>query len=164
MDQSQGEVWAVLLPVLVGGGLALLGSLLGPMLQQWWAGRTETQKLRVERFEQLLATLHAHDHWLELRRLQLAFGREDVKEQAPLHKTRSIAALYFPHLLAELNKLTIQAKRYEVWMAEAQRRRLDGKLSEVNHGFDEAYDGYLTSLHEFQRFAIDYAVKRKGKV
>jgi hypothetical protein len=69
------SVLLVLLPVVVGSVLALLSAAYAQKLQS----KTDKEKRRAEKFEELVTALYEHDHWLEDVRNYRVLGEEAPK-------------------------------------------------------------------------------------
>ncbi|TIS51767.1 hypothetical protein [Mesorhizobium sp.] len=158
------SIWSVLLPVLVGGGLTLLGVALGPAITQWLESRSASQTTRIQRFEELLSLLQQHDDWLTMMRLVQAYGEKHDLPPEPLPKAFAISAIFFPEFLPDLRKIDSATRAYSLWMARAAQRRLEGKISEINDGFDAIYLSYAKTHQDARDRVIGHAVSQKGKV
>jgi hypothetical protein len=64
---ANSSIWIVLLPVIVGGLIAILNGFLGPFLIQRVKDVADKKRKRVEKFEELVAAVYEFDHWLEKR-------------------------------------------------------------------------------------------------
>ena len=158
------DVWSILLPVIVGGILAALGGAIGPVISHMLGSRTSRQSTRTQRFDEMMASVYAHDHWLELQRRALAFGESLEVGPPPIYKARAIALTNFAELILPIQKLDSASSGYQFWMVGAGQKRLNGELASLNDGFRETYKIWLEAFHEFQNAASEYALKRKGKV
>lgn len=161
---TTASIWPVILPVIVGGLLALMGTLAGPAATQWLANRRAQQQHRIERFEEMLAQVYAFDHWLDRKRNERLFDGAEVNESSPIHRATAIAALYFPDFIVELHKVEAAADQYEMWMLKAVQKRLNREFSTINDGLESAITPYRAAFAAFQTSAQAYAAKRGGKV
>ena len=164
MPVEATDQWSVLLPVIVGGGLALLGVAVGPAITQWLESRSASRATRIQRFEELFGLLQQHDEWMNLKTRINAFGEKHELPSEPLAKAFAISAIYFPEFLPELRKLDFVTSNYGVWTNEAAMRRLAGKMSTINDGFDDAHQPYARALNEMRDRLIEYGVSRKTRV
>jgi hypothetical protein len=164
LPAAETSIWSVLLPVLVGGGLTLLGVAIGPAITQWLSSRTATEATRIQRFEELLDLLQQQDEWLNLQRRVNAFGENREIPPEPLSKAFAVSAIYFPNFLPDLRELQTTTRIYSLWTTQAGSRRLAGKIDSINDGFDAVYSPYLKTLEATRNRITEYAVSRKGKV
>lgn len=159
------NVWAVLLPVIVGGLLGVLGTTFGPLIAHWQATRTANQKHRVERFEELLGAVYANDLWLEHKRSEWIFNAPAERTMAPLSRAISIAAVYFPELVQPLRMIEYTGRSYQLWMIDAStKQRIQPGVDISKEEFSTAYDPYLHAFTEFHNLATQHATNRKGRV
>ena len=158
------DQWSVLLPVLVGGGLALLGVAVGPAITQWLESRSASAATRTQRFEELLELLQRQDEWLSLNRSVSAYGEDHEIPPEPLYRAFSIAALYFPQFLPDLQEIQALSSACSLWTSQAGMRRLEGRTSEINQDFQAVHGPYVNATDKCRRRIIAYAVERNGKV
>jgi hypothetical protein len=105
----------VLLPVIIGGGIAIVGGLIGPPFLHHLQQKAEKKRKRAEKFEELIATLYEHSHWLkEMQNVRL-FGAEDKNVMSPLAKVQAISTVYFPDFEDQIRQLDIAADQYDLW-------------------------------------------------
>lgn len=149
--------WSTLGPVIVGGAIGIIGTLVGPTLTTWLNDETAKKKQRVEKFAELIAIIYEHEHWLDMYRGVTVWGTEMTLGPSPLPRAIAIAAIHFPQFNARLDELSSETSKYQYWMLEAAQRRLANKLSEVGEGFRAAYDPFrlkhLQVLDELKKFA-----------
>ncbi|QGG89070.1 hypothetical protein GH983_00615 [Agrobacterium sp. MA01] len=112
----------------------------------------------------MMASAYEHDHWLDLKRRSLVFGERLEAGPPPIYKARSIVLTNFKDLVQPIKKLDAASSGYQAWMASAGQKRLNGEVSALTNGFDEAYKNWLAEFLKFQDSASDYAITRKGKV
>lgn len=160
----ENAIWPVLLPVIIGGILAIVGGAVGPAISHLLPHRSSLRADRTSRFEALLASMYAFDHWLDLTKNAIAFGAEADLGPPPISQTVSIASLYFPNLLDSVRAVEIASVSYKSWMSQAGQRRLSGETLKINDGLEEAYRPYLRALNGFFDAATKYASDRNGKV
>src|ERR1700680_1778044 len=58
----------VLLPVIVGGAIGIVAGLIGPYFIQRAKDAAERKRKRAEKFEELVAAVVEHGHWLDALR------------------------------------------------------------------------------------------------
>lgn len=154
--ETNTSVWLVLLPVIVGGIIGLAGGLIGPPFVHHLQTKAEKKKRRAEKFEELVAALFEHQHWLQTMRNVRLFNAEDKNVVSPMAKVQAISSVYFPEFDAQIRELDLAGDNYELWMMNAQQKRIkeDDKFAE---GAVEAYQAYfkklLSLLQELKTFA-----------
>jgi len=138
-DVSTGsDIWPVLLPVIVGGALAAFGGAVGPVISHILGAKAAWQTARTQKFDEMLASVYEHDHWLELKRRALVFGERLEPGPPPIYKARSIALTNFEELVLPIRKLDLASSQYQSWMARAGQKRLTDEVSSLADGFDQA--------------------------
>lgn len=161
---TNSDVWAVLLPVLIGGALPIVGGLISPLLQHALSTTKSRSEKRLARFEALLQGIYDLEHWLENQRLMRLSDKQIEAGPSPIHRARSIVMIDFPELKEPIRKLDVAASSYMMWMMEAAMRRSLGEIDKVRDGFNEAYGAWLDAFRGFEEAAAEYYEKRKGKV
>jgi hypothetical protein len=147
----------VLLPVIVGGGIAIIGGLIGPPFLHHLQQKVEKKKRRAEKFEELVATLYEHDHWLQMMQNVRLFGDEDRNVMPPITKVHAISLVYFPELEEQITKLDVVTDKYKLWMSTAAQKRLKGDKTFADDAgimyrlYSEEFHSLLRELGEFAR-------------
>ena len=103
--------WATLVPVIVGGAIAVVGGVLAPAISRSLDDKSERRKKRVEKFEELVGALFEYDEWLDDIRDIRVFGREQLEPPSPLAKTQAIAAIYFHEFNGDLAEIGLSPVR-----------------------------------------------------
>jgi hypothetical protein len=157
-DAAAASTLVELIPVIVGGAIAIAGGLIGPPVLHLLERHTAKERKRAEKFEELVTTLHEHSHWLDSLKGFRVFGREGQEPPSPMAKIRTICTVYFPQFDTTMSELEIQSRGFEMWMLDAGLKRLQGgKVSEMKTGMAETYNPYfkkfLSVQKELQAFA-----------
>jgi hypothetical protein len=158
-DASSPEVLSTLVPVAIGGVIALAGTWLAPWVSERHKERTQRKKRRAEKFEELVAAIFEVDHWLENLRQTDAFGKEFTSAASPFWKVHAISAVYFPEFEGEIDKLDLATSQYRLWITEAGQRRLARQTDKMYDGFNEAYIPYSQKRDELLKVLKEFAVK-----
>jgi hypothetical protein len=155
-DASSPGMLATLLPVLVGGALALAGSWLGPWLLERRKENAETRKRRAEKFEELVEAVFEFDRWIDHGRQHYVYGKDVPDAVSPFWKVHAISAAYFPQFDGAINELSLASGNYRLWMTKAGARRIGSESGKANDGFTDVYapyaekrDALLKALKEF---------------
>lgn len=135
MTPSAHSIWDTLLPVIIGGGIGVIGGLAGPPLSHWLAGKAETRRVRTEKFEELLSLIYQQIDWMSLLANSKMFGDKDLSGANPLSKAQAIAAIHFPDLNEELMILELKSTELKVTMLDFA---IEGK-SYMDKGASEKY-------------------------
>ena len=101
-DPSIYEEVAKVIPVVIGGLLAVGGGIAGQFITHRLTETREKTKLRRERLEALVKALYAHEQWLDAKRNTMVFRNEDHDTPSPLDEARMLQALHFPELASTL--------------------------------------------------------------
>lgn len=158
------SIWAVLLPVIVGGGIATLGGAVGPLLSHLLTARSSIKAKREKEFERVVEAMLEHDHWLDLKKNAVVYGEAREIPYPPIRRAVAAVSLYFPELLSSMRELDKTSSAYQQWMHGAAQRRLRGEISTLNDGMSDAYAPYLQARIAFEIAVAKYAADRKGKV
>lgn len=94
-----------LLPVLLGGLLALSGGVLGQMITHRLTKAREAESLRRQKGEAFVKALYSHMQWIDEKRTTMVMNLKDHDTPAPLDEARMLQRLYFPELASELKAI-----------------------------------------------------------
>ena len=151
-----------LVPVVVGGLLAMGGGVVTggiTLIVNAIQSRKDKEKRRTEKFEELVTAVYEFDTWLEDKENIRAFGKEGDIKVSPFAKIEGISAVYFPMFLKKIKEVAMTSSKYEAWMAGAGYKRVSGKVSEMNDGLSEVFDGYAARrdelLEELKKYAVE---------
>ncbi|MBM6397903.1 hypothetical protein JQC79_19310 [Ochrobactrum anthropi] len=158
------ETIITLLPVMVGGIIALLGGIAGPLVSHFLASKKDRRRERIEKFEELFSLLGSHQQWMEKERLRMAFGRPIEISPSPLLRANAICSIYFPEMKRILVDLEYPSANYLAWAANAGERRTTGRITEMNEGLMESYTPYITKWTEAVDKFSEYAVQKGDKI
>jgi hypothetical protein len=158
-EPSSPSLLVTLVPVIVGGAIALAGSWLGPLFSDRRKEAAEKRQRRSAKFEEMVAAVYEYDHWIDKMRDEALGSTLPPLPISPMAKIEAIAAVYFPQKftkqIADVNRATIG---YTFWMAKARQRRLAGlSADQVTEGMTEAYQPYMRAkdalLDDLRKFA-----------
>ena len=152
-----GSVLATVVPVMVGGLIAIAGG--GGT--QWYLHKLKSEEekkaKRAAKFEEIVGALHEHKHWLTVKESERLFGVEGTKLPSPLGKASAIACLHFPEIKPSIKDLQGLSTKYELWMLERMGERLAGKevsregMIELFKAFGWKFDEVVSALEELAR-------------
>lgn len=137
------EIWKNMLPVIVGGAIAILGSL----ITQLWLHRLNEKALskrkRAEKLEELVCRIYQHDKWLNLLQSGAVFGAQvQDPELRPLGQAHAIAAVHLLELLPAFDVLDSKSIEYERWMYDKAMFRVSERQAPFIGDIKDVYDPY----------------------
>jgi hypothetical protein len=150
-------MFAVLLPVIVGGVIAIAGGLIGPPYLHHLQQKAEKKRKRAEKFEELIATLYEHNHWLLAMANVRLFGGEEIKVVSPMAKVQAISSVYFQEFEKQITQLDVVADKYELWAMEARQKRIQNDptyaagAAEAYQPYGQKFNSLLRELREFAK-------------
>jgi len=148
-----------LMPIVVGGLLAIAGTIVGVMgsvIVSFLQNKREKAKKRAEKFEELVAAVYEHRHWLEVAQHIRVFGKEENLPLSPATKLHAISTVYFPELEQSIERLLSEARDCEAWMLKAGLKRMKGDPSYAD-GLDDAYRPYLSQVDRLLKYLREKA-------
>jgi hypothetical protein len=147
----------MLLPVVVGGLIAIIAGLVGPYFIQRAKDATEKKRKRAEKFEELVGAVYEYDHWIDTTRNIRIVSDDREITVSPIAKIRAISVTYFPEFERAVEELQTAGLRYGMWMLQAGQKRLQNE-PEALAGHEEFAKVYvekrqslLTELRSFAR-------------
>ncbi|WP_296435562.1 MULTISPECIES: hypothetical protein [unclassified Rhizobium] len=161
---TAASIWPVLVPTIAGGLIAALGGAIGPVVSHFLTARATRRDMRRQRFEDVIAAVYEHEHWLNLTRRATAFGEPLIVGAAPINKAIATALLHFSDFMPALRKLDVASTTYSQWISNAGHKRVTNEISSINDGFSEAYQVWLVAFVKFQEDAADYIKTHHGEL
>jgi hypothetical protein len=113
-----------LLPVIVGGAIALAGGVIGAGATHFFTARRDRAAAKRERLEKLVTAVHDLNIWAKKNDNYYLFGRDEVLEQPPMATVMTVTRLYFPDLKPEATALDNAVDAYVLWLMEGAKLRL----------------------------------------
>jgi hypothetical protein len=140
-----GDV-ADLLSVVIGGLLAIGGG----AGTQWYLHKLRTEEerrgRRAAKFEELVAALYEHEHWLQIDTRIKVYGEASERTVNPIAKIEAITAVYFSEFMDDVAKLRRAATQCEAETSKAALQRIQGKTEGLGKAAVEAYSPYQDCL------------------
>ena len=144
---SFGQLLAVALaPAAVTGIVGITAGVVGPWFLEARKKETERKNKRAEKFEELVAALFEHKHWLDVMEQIWVFGEPEKRTVSPFAKVHAISRVYFPLFEARIKELDALALAYQTWMYDAAKKRIANKGMPSIDGLEEVYNPYATKL------------------
>jgi hypothetical protein len=147
-----------LVPVIVGGLLAIAGGAVTTVLLHFMRIKTEKKNKRAEKYEELVAAIYEYDHWLDKKKSIRVFGEEGELAPSPFAKLHAISTAYFAEFEEKIRDLERAADDYELWMSKAAQRRITGEPPQsYAANFMDVYGPYAEKQHELLRALKEFA-------
>jgi hypothetical protein len=143
---SFGQLLTIALaPAIITGVVSVVASMFGPSRAEASKQRAEDRKRRAEKFEELVANLYEHKHWITLAKDIRVFDASKDLGVSPIGKIRAIATAYFPSLHVAVLSFDAAAAGYEAWMFGARVKKLNN-IPQFNSGFEKPWADYLAAF------------------
>lgn len=149
-DPSIYDELAKVIPVVIGGLLAVGGGIAGQFFTHRFTENREKTKLRRERLESLVKALYVHEQWLAAKWNTMIFRNEDHDTPSPLDEARMLQALHFPELAQAI--LAVQQAQVPMLEFIGQQRlaRMKDQAAWIEEWstapYNEAYKHYLLAV------------------
>ena len=122
---ESSSVIASLLPVAIGGLLAIGGAFSGTLLTYLLNQRSQRKKIKREKLEQLLSAANKTEHWLDQYKNTSLRGIEENIGPSPISEVEYLSALYVNELSLEVTRLSYTAAKYFEFIATTNSKRLE---------------------------------------
>lgn len=140
-----------MIPVLIGGGLAIVGGILGHILMHLLESKRESKRIMRSKAEDFVKAIYRHASWLEEKQNCL-FKQESHDSPSPLDEARMIQRLYFPEaseLMVQISQAQLPLLKFLGEQRIKQMKDLQKWIDEWNaEEFYKAYEGYLNIINE----------------
>jgi hypothetical protein len=113
-----------LVPVIVGGVIAITGGLVGSFASHVLEQRREKNRNKREQLLRVVAAAYDLTLWTKKNDNYYLWGREEVLEQPPMATIMAITRLYWRELAPEAHKLDFTVDEYLKWLMEGAELRL----------------------------------------
>lgn len=140
-----------IIPVALGGLLAICGGVAAQLITHWLAIRREHASLRRERLESFAKSLFAHQQWIE-EKVDSVFRDEEQREPSPLSQARMIQALHFPELKTQMAGIVDTQLPLLRFLSEQRINRMNDPKEWVKQWdqgtFSALYEPYNSKVNE----------------
>ena len=109
--------WSTLVSVVVGGLIGLSSGLIGPLVLENRKQTGERKRRRAEKFEELVAAVVEHYHWIRAIRYSIISGEGSQPSGSPLVKIEAITIMYFPEFELLVQQFDGASNKYEIWIS-----------------------------------------------
>jgi hypothetical protein len=147
---TAASVWNGLLPVVVGGAIGILAGVIGPYFIQRAKDATDRKRKRAEKYEELVAAVVEHYHWMASMRFFFVSGQGSQPTLSPITKIEAIVSTYFPQFEMLVRQLDSASNGYEVWILSTGQKRIRNEPGyEKLVGHDEVLTKYTDKRLDF---------------
>jgi hypothetical protein len=131
--QALTQVLITLLPVIVGGMIAITGGVLGSILSHILKTSSDRRDRRRAKLEEIVTLTFETEQWLERQRDYFWRGKQEVNGLSPLDKCKSMTNLYFPALRDPMSNFWMSAVTINKWiLTGGQERSNAGEVSKAH--------------------------------
>ena len=156
------SVMDTLWPVIVGGAIGFLGGFGGPVFLQRQQRKEREQKLREEKFEELVASVFELENWIDVSMaLEFALKKYEVK-LSPVAKMYALSSIYFPQFIDRVLKIGTLANAVSQWTAQANLKMAQGDKTFLD-GDIKGLQPLKAEMSLLLRELLDYAGKEFRK-
>ncbi|AQG98364.1 hypothetical protein A9R05_05640 [Burkholderia sp. KK1] len=147
--------WSTLVPVVIGGVLAVGGGALGQALTHTFTASREAKKARAERLERLATAVWAHSTWLDEKMNDVIFRGVEHVGPDPLDEARMLGSLYFPELGTQIAAVMHARMPMIKFIGQqgvdrrASPQTWTDSLSERMKEYHALYETHLDAVHGF---------------
>lgn len=157
-DASSSDMWTILAPVMVGGGIGIVAAWFGPWLSECRKEKAEQKKRRADKFEEMVAAIYELDRWVGTERLIRIGGKKElIQGVSPFAKLWAISSVYFPQFDNPIRELDAATLGYRGWMITTGFQMNEGgiegacsaELAKALQPYVHARESLLTALKKF---------------
>lgn len=164
MESSLIAEGSKVIPVLVGGLLAVAGGVGSQILIHFLSGKREQAKLRRDRLESLVKAVFSHSQWIDNKYTKMVFRNEDHDDLNPIDEARMLQSLHFPELANELRAVQRSYMPLLEFINSQRIAHMKDKQQFIANWnptpFNDAYKTYISVVHEFTEKARTLLVKQ----
>jgi hypothetical protein len=139
--------------VALGGVIAIFAGWVGPYFVQRAKDAEEKKRKRREKFEELMAAVYEHGHWIGVMRFFIISGQDysrGIGQPSPITKVHAIASTYFPEFALLVLEFEVVSSQYEHWILDAGQKGVRNEPGYENlTGHDDILTKYKDKQQEF---------------
>jgi hypothetical protein len=143
----------VLLSVALGGVIGIIAGWVGPYFVQRAKDAAEKKQKRREKFEELVAAVVEHRHWIGVMRFFIISGQDysrGIGQPSPITKVHAIVSTYFPEFELLLLQFEVVSGAYEGWILNTGQKRVRNERGyETLTEHDDVLTKYVDKQQEF---------------
>jgi len=149
-----------MLPVVIGGGLAIFGGVIG----QFITHKRSRKTLYREKAEQLVQSLYDHKQWLTDKQNTRLFRQENHDVPSPLNEVQMIQKLYFPMMKDEIHDIFVSTTPMEQFINEQHLEQMKDRTdwlatydtSQYNDMYKIYYGNFNVALDKMRTIITKY--------
>lgn len=145
------QVLIDLMPVIVGGVLGVVGSIVGGIAVFKVQASDRKEQRKTEKLEKLALLAYECLEWIDKFESAKLFDGSHVTEPWPLNELRALARIYHPELKEEVTRIEVTLREYRKMVMNKQQVKIQtGKLPEEDiDAIIEVYEPLLTAVDSF---------------
>ncbi len=150
--QTLAQVMLTLMPVIVGGVIAIAGGILGSVFSHLLKTSSDRRERRRMKLEEIVTLTFEVEQWIERQRDYFWWDKQPpVIGGSPLDKCRPMISLYFPELREPMLTFWISAVNLNQWIvAGGQERSNTGAVSQAHRdNYPQVYEPFHRSHMAF---------------
>jgi hypothetical protein len=105
-----------LLPVIVGGFIAIGGSIMASIISHKKQTSQKKAELKVQKLEELLNLVYESVEWVSQFRDEYLHDGPKAKEYSPINLAKVLSKLYFSTIEKEVDELEASITEYKQWV------------------------------------------------
>jgi hypothetical protein len=134
---------------------------IGPYFIQHAKDAADRKKKRAEKFEELVAAVVEHYHWMASMFFFFVSGQGSQPTLSPITKIEAIVSTYFPQFEMLVRQLDSASNSYEAWILSTGQKRIRNEPGyEKLAGHDEVVTKYTDKRMDFIVELKRYARRR----
>ncbi|MEE8230364.1 MAG: hypothetical protein V3R15_02645 [Qipengyuania citrea] len=148
---------AGLIGVIVGGVIAIVGTIATPIVQHFLGKSEREAASRKENVQTLIQAVYELDDWLERHKQVTMMGKEVPLGPSPQAKLEALVLVHFPDAKLEFRQLSTAIAKHAIWSTTRGAERLSGKpvdlanFSEIIREFSVAKSNLIAVVAGEQR-------------
>ena len=147
-----------LVPVIIGGLLAIGGALSGTLLTYFLNEKSQHKALKRMNIEKLLDAANRTEHWLdEYKNTKLGQCEKDIGP-SPISEVKYLNKLYVTELDSEVSRLSLVASQYFSLIASCHKIKIE--TGSIPSSFLTDYEPIINEL----TFSISELVDKAGEL
>lgn len=148
--QTLTQVLLTLMPVIIGGVIAIAGGVLGTVLSHLFKTSTDRRERRRAKLEEIVTLTFEVEQWLERQKDYFWWAKQPAVGVSPLDRCRPMTELYFPELQEPMSKFWKSAVNMNQWiLAGGQDKSKTGAVSQSHiDSYPQVYEPFHRSHME----------------
>jgi uncharacterized protein YggL (DUF469 family) len=159
--QTFTQVLLTLMPVIVGGVIAIVSGVLGTIFSHLLKTSTDRRERRRAKLEEIVTLTFEVEQWFEKQKDYFWWAKQSAVGISPLDKCRPMIDLYFPELQEPMSKFWTSAVNMNQWIvAGGQEKSNTGAVSQAHiDSYPQVYKPFHHDHMEFITCAAGFIHK-----